>query len=66
MTRLESAQNNLGTQIENLSSAKSRISDADLAKEVSDVRKGQILQQYQSSMLNEANNQGAMALKLIG
>lgn len=65
-TRLESADNNLGAQIENLSSARSRINDADLAKEVSDVRRGQILQQYQTSMLALANEQGSLALKLIG
>lgn len=65
-SRLDSAQTNLGTQIENLSSARSKIADADLTKEVSDVRRGQILQQYQSSMLQEANNQMALSLKLIG
>ncbi len=65
-SRLDSAQNNLGTQIENLTAAKSRIADADLPKEVSDVRRGQVLQQYQSSMLQEANAQSGLALKLIG
>lgn len=65
-SRLESADNTLGSQIENLSNAKSRISDADLAKEVSDVRRGQILQQYQTSMLAQANEQSSLALKLIG
>ena len=65
-SRLESADNNLGSQIENLSNARSRINDADLAKEVSDVRRGQILQQYQTSMLAQANEQGSLALKLIG
>ncbi len=65
-SRLDSAQANLGTQIENLSAARSKIADADLTKEVSDVRRGQILQQYQSTMLQEANNQAALSLKLIG
>lgn len=65
-SRLDSAQSNLGTQIENVSAARSKIADADLPKEVSDVRRGQILQQYQSAMLQEANNQAGMALKLIG
>ena len=65
-TRLESADNNLGSRIENLSNARSRINDADLAKEVSDVRRGQILQQYQTSMLAQANEQGSLALRLIG
>lgn len=65
-SRLDSAQNNLGVQIENLSSAKSRIADADIAQEVSEVRRGQVLQQYQSAMLQEANGQVGMALKLLG
>jgi flagellin len=65
-SRLDSAQNNLGTQIENISAARSQIADADLAKEVTDVRRGQIIQQYQTSMLQEANNQTGLALKLIG
>lgn len=65
-SRLDVAQNNLGTQIENLSQAKSKIADADLGKEVSDVRRGQVLQQYQAAMLQEANGMGTLALKLIG
>ena len=65
-SRLDSAQNNLGSQIEIISAARSQIADADLAKEVTDVRRGQIIQQYQTSMLQEANNQTGLALKLIG
>lgn len=65
-SRLESAQNNLGVQIENLSSARSRLADADLAKEVSDARRGQILQQYQVAMLQQANEAPGIALRLIG
>lgn len=65
-SRLESAQNSLGANIEHLSEAKSRISDTDIAKEVSDVRRGQILNQYQTSMLAQANEQSGLALKLIG
>ncbi|OFZ31605.1 MAG: hypothetical protein A2622_03210 [Bdellovibrionales bacterium RIFCSPHIGHO2_01_FULL_40_29] len=65
-SRLESADNTLGSQIENLSIARSRIADADIAKEVSDMRRGQILQQYQASALAQANEQSGLALKLIG
>lgn len=65
-SRLDSAQNNLGVGIEKISAARSRIADADLGKEASDFRKGQILQQYQSSMLQQANDQAGLALKLIG
>lgn len=65
-SRLESAENTLGSNIEHLTNARSRVADADLAKEVSDVRRGQILQQYQTSMLQQANDQSGIALKLIG
>ena len=65
-SRLQSAQNNLGVGIEKLSAARSQIADADLGKEVSEVRRGQILQQYQSSMLQQANDQAGLALKLVG
>lgn len=65
-SRLDSAQNNLATQVENISAARSQIADADLAKETTDVRRGQIIQQYQTAMLQEANNQTGLALKLIG
>ena len=65
-TRLESAQNTLSSNIEHISDARSKIADADLAKEVSDVRRGQILNQYQTSMLQQSNDQAGLALKLIG
>lgn len=65
-SRLDSAMNNLATQVENTSAARSQIADADLAKETTDVRRGQIIQQYQTAMLQEANNQTGLALKLIG
>jgi flagellin len=64
--RLESAENTLGGNIEKLSEAKSKISDADVAKESSDLRRNQIIQQYQTSMLSIANEQSGSALKLIG
>ncbi len=65
-TRLESAQNTLGSNIEHITNARSKIADADLGKEVSDVRRGQILNQYQTSMLQQSNDQAGLALKLIG
>lgn len=65
-TRLESADNALGSSIENLTNAKSQVADTDVAKEVSNVRRGQIMQQYQTSMLQQANEQTGLALKLIG
>ncbi len=65
-SRLGSAENTLGSNIEHLTNARSRVADADVAKEISDVRRGQILQQYQTSMLQQANEQTGLALKLIG
>ncbi len=65
-SRLESAEANLATGVEKLSEARSRLADADIAKEASDLRKGQILQQYQTAMLAQANDQAGFALKLIG
>ncbi len=65
-SRLESAQSTLSSSIEKLTEARSRIADADVAKESSDLRRGQILQQYQTAMLAQTNEQSGLALKLIG
>ncbi len=64
-SRMESATNHIDSQVENLFDAYSRIADADMAAEVSNMRRGQILQQYQASVLTEANNQKSYLLKLI-
>lgn len=65
-SRLESASNNLDVNIENLSAARSTLADADVAKEVSNIRRTQILQQYQASVLREANSTAVLALNLLG
>ena len=52
-------------QIENLSDAFSRMSDADIPAEISNLRRGQIMQQYQAAALAEANNSQGYLLKLI-
>ncbi|MES2802852.1 MAG: flagellin [Bdellovibrionota bacterium] len=64
-SRLESVQNFLSSSIENVSGANSKIADTDLAKEVSNLRKNQVLQQYQSALLATANEQMSNALRLI-
>ncbi len=64
--RLEATTNNLDTQIENLSAAKSRIADADIAKESSELASAQVLQSAAVSVLAQANQYPAMALKLLG
>lgn len=65
-SRLESAENTLSGGIEKLSEARSKIGDADIAKESSDLRREQIIQQYQTAMLAQSNDQAGVALKLIG
>jgi flagellin len=63
--RLISTVSNLGIQIENLESAKSRIKDTDYAEEASNVAKQQVLQQAGVSVLAQANQQPSLALKLL-
>ena len=63
--RLDSALNTLTTQYENLSSAKSVITDADIASEASNFTQQQILQQVSTSLLAQANQAPSIALSLI-
>lgn len=63
--RLDASTSNLDVQIENLSAAKSRISDTDIAKESSELASAQVLQQAAVSVLAQANQFPAVALKLI-
>lgn len=64
--RMQSTINSLSVSDENLSAANSRIRDADLAQEVSDMTKNNILLQAGISVLGQANNQSQAALKLLG
>ena len=63
--RMQSTINSLAISDENLSAANSRIRDADLASEVSDMTKSNILMQAGISVLGQANNQAQAALKLL-
>jgi flagellin len=63
--RLQSTTNSLAISDENLSAANSRIRDADLAQEVSDMTKNNILMQAGISVLGQANSQAQSALKLL-
>lgn len=65
-SRLQMTTSNLDIQNENLSAAKSRISDADIAYETSEMTSAQILQSASVGVLAQANQNGAAALKLIG
>jgi len=64
-SRLQSTTSNLDIQYENLSAAKSRISDADIAYESAEMTSANILQQASVGVLAQANQNGAAALKLV-
>jgi flagellin len=64
--RFESTISNLSNQAENLSAARSRIMDADIAQETSAMTKNNILQQAGVSILAQANQAPQLALSLIG
>jgi len=63
--RLEHTINNLGTSSENLSSAESRIRDVDMAAEMMEFTKNNILSQAAQSMLAQANQQPQGVLQLL-
>jgi flagellin len=64
--RLASSVTNLGIYEENLSAAKSRIYDVDVASESSEMVKSNILAQAGTAVLSQANNNMQGALKLLG
>ncbi len=63
--RLENTITNLQIQTENLQAAESRISDADVAQEMTAFVKEQILTQSAVAMLAQANTLPQMALQII-
>jgi flagellin len=65
-SRLQMTTSNLDIQNENLTAARSRISDADIAYETSEMTSAQILQAASVGVLAQANQNGMAALKLIG
>lgn len=64
--RLVSTSNNLLVSDENLSAANSRIRDADIATETSEMARNNILLQAGVSVLGQANQSQQLALKLLG
>jgi flagellin len=64
--RLQSTMNNLNIYDENLSTAQSRIRDADMASESAELAKSNILTNAGISVLSQANQNNMMALKLLG
>ena len=64
--RLENTISNLQIQAENLQAAESRISDVDVATEMTEFVRNQVLTQAAVAMLSQANSLPQMALQLIG
>ncbi len=64
--RLEMAIKGIDIGAENLQAAESRIRDVDMAKEVVDYTKNQILVQSSTAMLAQANTQTQSVLQLLG
>ncbi len=63
--RLEHTINNLGTSSENLTAAESRIRDVDMAKEMMEFTKQNILNQAAQAMLAQANQMPQGVLQLL-
>ncbi|MEF3083589.1 flagellin [Luteimonas sp. SMYT11W] len=63
--RFTSVVSNLSVNSENLSAARSRIQDADFAKESAQLTRNQILQQAGTAMLAQANQSSQNVLSLI-
>ncbi|GAB7078605.1 flagellin N-terminal helical domain-containing protein [Megalodesulfovibrio paquesii] len=64
--RLQNTITNLEIQAENLQAAESRISDVDVANEMTEFVRQQILTQSAIAMLSQANSLPRMAMQLIG
>ncbi|WP_306688508.1 flagellin, partial [Candidatus Magnetominusculus xianensis] len=64
--RFEAIISNLSNVVENLSAARSRIMDADIANETATLTRNAILQQAGTAVLAQANQQPQLALQLLG
>ncbi|MBF0589259.1 MAG: flagellin FliC [Magnetococcales bacterium] len=65
-SRFESVVANLSNVVENVSAARSRILDADVAAETATLTRNAILQQAGTAILAQANQQPQLALQLLG
>ncbi len=63
--KLASTVNTIGIEKENLTEARSRIADTDIAEETSQMAQKQILQHAGASVLSQANSAAQLALKLL-
>ena len=64
-SRLTSTINNLGVQLENMSTSRSRIKDLDFASEVASLTQNKIIAQAGASVLSQANSVPELALGLL-
>jgi len=64
--RLEHTISNLDNSSENLQAAESRVRDVDMAKEMMEMTRANILSQASQSMLAQANQQPQSVLQLLG
>ncbi len=64
--RLEYTINNLGVTVENMTAAESRIRDVDMAAEMMEYTKNNVLSQAAQAMLAQANQQPQQVLQLLG
>lgn len=64
--RLEHTISNLNNSSENLQAAESRVRDVDMAKEIMEYTRANILSQASQSMLAQANQQPQSVLQLLG
>ncbi|MBF0108996.1 MAG: flagellin FliC [Magnetococcales bacterium] len=64
--RFEAVIANLSNVVENMSAARSRIVDADIAAETATLTRNAILQQAGTAVLAQANQQPQLALQLLG
>ena len=65
LNRMTSTYDNLTITVENMTTAKSRITDTDVVEASSEMIKQQILEQVSGSMLTQANQLPSLALSLI-
>ena len=65
MNRLEMSSQVLNLQVENMMAAESRVSDVDVATEMSNLTRNQVLAQAGIAMLAQANSMPQMALTLL-
>ena len=64
-SRLTSAINNIGTSIENMSAANSRIRDVDYAEETAKLTQARIMSNASVSIISQANQKPELALALL-